>query len=454
MTTERQNILDLIPGADCATMELLHEYSQLGLLFTYNIDKRPKFCYRHQIVSSIVILESVADILRMIFVRGILVSTDSSEVMNMIDAACDIGSFGDSSLAWIPRCVSKVIQLGVRNMFFICNYSSLVPIKKTELESCSEMTPETSQFSQFARSQAASVLNWLAPATQQVNNLGSSQEDGIIMHVTDVAMKVLRKKISQIMREAIAPGKKLHREIFSLYGSVASQSKSDLLRFVEFIRYSAQLSSYSFQPSDADIPTDELQKIAVELKSKLRYDNVRVLRSNTTQITATAEKIDIDIFIKDFPVYLSDKITQFQKINACEYSCDDEEMLEAINDVLTSVWSDNIRFVIQSRLSRSLMMDLKRETTQIYSVLNECLDSENRRMNKYINKNDQISKSEQIPALLTLSSRLQTMYTHQKKSFAPEMRTMTDASLVSKFWRKDVIISDVDEETILRNFTS
>ena len=157
--TELQNILDLIPGADRETMEVLQEYSQLGLLFTYNMDKKPKFSYRHKILSSLVILESVANILRMAVMRGILVSTDSNEVTDMIDASCDIGSFGDSSLGWIPRSVSKVINVGVHTMFFIRDISSLVPIKSAELESSSGIISEPSQFSQFASVQVASVLN-------------------------------------------------------------------------------------------------------------------------------------------------------------------------------------------------------------------------------------------------------------------------------------------------------
>ena len=57
VTTVRRNILDLIPGADCRTVQLLQEYRQLGLLFTYNIDAEPQFCYKNQIVSSHVMLE-------------------------------------------------------------------------------------------------------------------------------------------------------------------------------------------------------------------------------------------------------------------------------------------------------------------------------------------------------------------------------------------------------------
>ena len=439
VTTERQNILDLIPGADCTTMKKLHEYQQLGLIFTYNINEKPRFCYRLNIVSSLVILESVADILLMAFLRGILVSIDSNEVIDIVNAACNIGSFGDSSLGWILRCASEVINIGVHTLFFIRDISSLVLIKKTEVESCWKNISEQSQFSQFTRLQAASVLKWLAPETQKV----CSQDDEILMHVADVAMDVSRIKISHRIRETIAPGQKLHREIFSLYGSVASQSKSDLLRFVEWIRDLAQLCSYSFEPSDADILTSELQKIAVELRWKCRDENIMLA---TSKITTTAEKINIDILIEQFSVCLCNKISQFQQSKACEYSCDDKEMFEAINNVLTSVWCDNVRFVIQSRISRSLMLDSQKETTQIYSAINQFLDSKHRRMSKYKDTEHEFSKSKQT--LQTLSIRLQKCYIYQKKSYTPQMQAMTEANFSSKHLKRNIIFSDVDKETI------
>ena len=368
-------------------------------------------------------------------------NTHSKEVMDMIDAACDIGLSGDSSLGWISRCVSKGIKVGFYAMCFIRNFSSVVPIKVADLESSSKTIAETSRFSQFARAQTASLFNWFTLATQEVNNLVLSQEDEFLIHLTDTVMSVVGKKISQRILETIAPGQKPHREIFSLYGSVASQSKSDLLRIVEFIRYSAQLSSYSFESSDSDILTDELRKIAVELKSKWRYDSVRVLRSNTPRITAIAEQIDIEIFIKQFSVYLGDKITQFQTTKACIYLRDGEELLETINNILTSVWSDNIRFVVQSRISRSLMMDLKRETTQIYSSINQHFYSKYFRMSKCI----QISKAKQH-----LSSRLIDLYIDQNKSQAPQMWTVIKASIASEYLKANINIYDVDKETILR----
>ena len=46
--TECRNILDLILNGDITTKRLLEKYQQLGLLFTFNIDENPKFCYENQ----------------------------------------------------------------------------------------------------------------------------------------------------------------------------------------------------------------------------------------------------------------------------------------------------------------------------------------------------------------------------------------------------------------------
>ena len=39
----RRDILESIPDVDCRTEQMLQEYRQMGLLFIYNIDEKPKF---------------------------------------------------------------------------------------------------------------------------------------------------------------------------------------------------------------------------------------------------------------------------------------------------------------------------------------------------------------------------------------------------------------------------
>ena len=86
VTTVRRDILDLIPGADCRTEQMLLEYRQLGLLFTYNIDVEPQFCYRkNQIVSSLAMLESVGDIISLGFFNILLAKGRSIELKDAID---------------------------------------------------------------------------------------------------------------------------------------------------------------------------------------------------------------------------------------------------------------------------------------------------------------------------------------------------------------------------------
>ena len=129
--TERQDILDSIPGADCRTNKMLQKYTQLGLLFTYNIDKMPTFCYRNQILISRFILKSLADTVMMAFLTGILVNGHSIQLKNMIADLCNID---DGSSGWMARCVSRVIITGIYSIDFIRDVSSLVQIKQTELK--------------------------------------------------------------------------------------------------------------------------------------------------------------------------------------------------------------------------------------------------------------------------------------------------------------------------------
>ena len=182
VTTVRRDILDLIPGVDYRTENILHEYHQMGLLFTYNIDVEPQVCRMNQIVSSLVMLESVADAIFMAIFEGVLVNVRSMELKNTIDTACSMKLTGDESLGWMSRCVARAIITGIHSINFIRDVSSLVTIKQTELESSYKLTKETSQFAQFANSQASYISVLLdSPKHEKWTNLMSFQEDKLII---------------------------------------------------------------------------------------------------------------------------------------------------------------------------------------------------------------------------------------------------------------------------------
>ena len=204
MKTVQRDTLDLIPNADCRTKKMLQEYRQLGLLFTYNIDEEPRFCYRNQIVSSLVILESVADIILMGVFDGELVNGRSMELKDTIDAACNMETIRDESIGWMSRCVSRAIVTGINSIDFMRDLSSLVLIQQTELESGYKMTKETSQFRQFANSQAKQILKWIDFLKQKINKLFRGDE--ILLHVTNVTMGSLNETIEQKIHDIMAPG--------------------------------------------------------------------------------------------------------------------------------------------------------------------------------------------------------------------------------------------------------
>ena len=214
VTTVRQDILDSIPGANCRTEQMLQEYRQLGLLFIYNIDKKPKFCYSNQIVFSLVLLESVADIILMGVSKGTFVNDSSVDLRDTINAACSLKVTGNESFGWMSRCVSRAIITGIHSIYSMRDVSSLVPTKQTQLEileSDHKMRKQTLQFRQYANSQARYILDLLDSRTREMNNLVSSQEDEILLHTTNVAFNFLRQKIEKTIRDKIKPGHTLYR---------------------------------------------------------------------------------------------------------------------------------------------------------------------------------------------------------------------------------------------------
>ena len=264
VTTVRRDILDLIPGADCKTEQILQEYRQSGLLFTYNIDVEPQFCYGHMIAFSLAMLESVAAIILFGFYNEILAKSRSNKLKDMIDSVCSLKAFGEGGfevdeLRWMSRCVSRAINTGINSNNLIRDVFSLFPITQTDLESSFKMTTEASQLKQFSNSQATYILELLDSSKQEMNNLISSQEDEILFNMTNVAMEVLKETIGQTIRENIKPGIRekifpgeLHEQLCCLYRNVTSPSRSGIEQFADCIRDLATFSANPSQLSDDD----------------------------------------------------------------------------------------------------------------------------------------------------------------------------------------------------------
>ena len=228
------------------------------------------------------------------------------------------------------------------------------------------------------------------------------------------------------------------------------------MQVFEGIRHLTARSSHSFQLSDADIVTGELEQITIELRNE---SNGRISATDsdsaTSKISLAAAEIDIGISIEIFSTWLSNKITQIRKTKACEYLCDDEELHEAINNVVTSVWSDNIRFVIQSKISRSLSFDLKRKITLANSPVRDLLHSERRAKFKDRFDNwakNESSKSGKIPTLQEFSHCLEEFYRDQMKSRGPQqlLWSVIDVTLESTYSKCVGVITmlDVNREPI------
>ena len=368
VTTVRRNILELIPGADSRMEQMLQEYRQLGLLFTYNIDVEPQFCYRSEIVSSFVMLESMAELILTVFFNRRLVNVCSVELKDAIDVACSMVATSDESLGWMARCASKSIITKINSIDFIRDVSSMVPIKQTDLKSSYEMTKETLQFTQFANSQALHVFELLNSLKPEMNKLVSCQMDEILSHMTNVMVSTLREKIEH---KKIAHGQNLHLKLWSVYNNVTSPSRSDLEQCVECIRDLAKFSASPSQLSDADFQTDELQKIAVNLMRKSQNGGITAtnLEPFTPDITTAASKIEIGTIMTKFSDSLCDMMNVFSQESTTDGDvCDDVRMLEATNEVLTSAWSEIIRGMLQNRIVRSLMIDIREKTKELFEL--------------------------------------------------------------------------------------
>ena len=372
----------------------------------------------------------------------------SMEFEDTIDAACSIKTTGDE-LGWMSRCFSKAIITGINSIDFIRDLSSLVPIKQTDRQSSCKMTKETSWFAQFANSQATYISELLDSSKQKMNRLVSFQEDDILLHMTNVAVDVSEKTIKQAIHEIFAPEKQLHRELCCLYNNVTSKSRFDLQQYVDCIRNLAQHSAYySSQLFDDDMQTAALQIIAVELISKSGIGTITkadLMRSYAHEITTAATKIEIGFVITKFSDCLCDMINVFiKKSKADDCVCDDAQMLEATSEVLTSAWIEIIHGMLLNRITRSVIFYIQAKMERVFTSVKKRLTFWS---DAYFP--DSIRHSKQRKPLPDLSSRLKKYNIEIETSRGPHAPSKTDARMISKRVKRNIIIMDVDREAIL-----
>ena len=106
----------------------------MGLLFTFNIDKKPTFCYETKIMSSFVMLEAVSDILLMLEFQGISLNAGFTipESKYINELLCNFGTVSDDSLAWMSQCVVAAVTTGIHSITFMRDVSSLGVAQATQ----------------------------------------------------------------------------------------------------------------------------------------------------------------------------------------------------------------------------------------------------------------------------------------------------------------------------------
>ena len=268
-----------------------------------------------------------------------------------------------------------------------------------------------------------------------MKNWMSSRNDDRLVHMTNVAMEVLGDKIQEIVNNE----QKLHQTLCYLYGSVTSEHGFDHSHVVNCV--SDLVQSLVNSPQLNHIQTTELENLAIELLHKSRYKTTAV-----TRIKAAVENIDIQSVITVF----SDMLDKFN-ISTIEPRkrvdanlCDDVEMLETANKVLSSACSDAIRSLIESRIEKSLVYDSHRKTARcLYSPINAKLTA-TRDINQRLTRVPKKKKASSSDA----SRRLTEMYSDLKEKRDLHARLIAEARLISECEKFTITIVDVDGKAI------
>ena len=187
----------------------------------------------------------------------------------------------------------------------------------------------------------------------------------------------------------------------------------------------------------------ELKNIAAELTYASRYGSITatdLVRSYTSRIKKAAAEIEIGIVITKFSEFLSDMINMFSsKTGTDSHVCDDVQILEVTNKVLTSEWSEIIRVMLQNGITGAVMLDRRKKTENLFASTKELLDRDS-----YYKE-----KTTHHKPFPDLSNRLREYNNHLNRSRGPHVRTKIDARVISKHVGRNIIILDVDKEPIL-----
>ena len=93
---------------------------------------------------------------------------ESEDINELI---CNLGAVNDDSSAWMSRCVVSAVTTGIRSIRYMRDVSSLLSHKQPTIGSTSETNQDTSEFSQFSRTQASRLLTLIATKTQDMKKL-------------------------------------------------------------------------------------------------------------------------------------------------------------------------------------------------------------------------------------------------------------------------------------------
>ena len=455
VTIVTQDILMLIPGADCKTVKMLQKYQQLGLLFTFNIGEMSTFWYENETSSLFEMLEEFifitlsADIILLVFLNLISVTGRSLELRDTFYAIFNMEEIGDNSLMRIPKCVQRAITDVIISSNLIRDVSTLVPITPNELKSRYEKNEATSQLKLFVHSQTLYIYKLLDSFSY--NRRIYEHDFAILIRTTDIALDILRKKIEQTIRDKMKPGQALSREFCCLYNSVTSTSSSDPRQYADYIRDLAQLPVYSSQLSDADMCTSALQNIAVELM--LMYINDRFsskdsVESKRSEIRAAADKIEVGIVTTQFADLLCGIVNVLNQNSKTDgHVRGDVQMLEATNKVLTYAWSKVIKGMLQNRITRSVLPEKHIEMEKLLAPKFRDLYQYRKGHTELLKQNMMQYKHDPLP---DLSTRLKEYNNDMKQSRGSHVQLVTDAMMISKHLERNIIILDVNREAILK----
>ena len=369
---------------------IVQEYCQLGFLFTYNIDTKPKLCYNGSLVGLHGLLGIVGLVMQRAAFVGSLENVKRELILNCVnDVLFKTQATRAEYYRWASRGITKAISI-IRYLF---SWQTISPLSIScyfftqcirEMMNSQNMhmyynIERNNAVELLAKSRMNIMLHFITTRfeTAEIMKLANSHEGILLEQVMEGVMNITEKVTTLVIQEHTIQGNKLYQELCALYGS-AKASGVTTQQFIEWIldlgRYSAhscvkEADVYNVKHITLGILQEVFRKQVLNGKSQALNTWVFMdTNAPSWQSCLKALTYESKILTSCFVIDLASNISKFLKEkHISRKSCEDEDILNLTRETLANVMKETVDAFLRIRITGALVYASQKRTVGLVS---------------------------------------------------------------------------------------